>query len=47
VAPGETLEQRVATTTPERPGRVTLTVALVQVQGGELAIAQSDVDVIP
>jgi len=47
VPAGEALEQRIATTAPDRPGRATLTVALVQVQGGELATARSDVDVLP
>ena len=47
VPPGETLEQRIPTTAPDRSGRETLTVALVQVQGGELATARSDVDVRP
>ena len=47
VPPGETLEQRVPTTAPDRSGRATLTAALVQVQGGELATARSDVDVRP
>jgi hypothetical protein len=45
--PGETLEQRITTTAPHRSGNETLTVALVQVQGGELATARSDVDVRP
>jgi hypothetical protein len=47
VPAGETLEQRIVTTAPDRSGRAILTVALVQVQGGELATARSDVDVLP
>jgi hypothetical protein len=47
VPPGETLEQRVVTTAPDRSGPATLTAALVQVPGGGLATSRSDVDVLP